>query len=219
MLSWAGQIGGPGTSSSVVADGFLAYYNYYDNQVYSVGKGPSETTVDAPMTSITRGSSIVIRGTVTDLSAGTKQEEQSVRFPHGVPAVSDESMSAWMEYVYMQKPKPTNAKGVQVIIDVIDNNGNYRNIGQATTDTSGLYSLQWTPDIAGKYTVIASFGGSESYWPSNSQTAFAVDEAAPTTTTQPEVALPPTEMYFAISTALIILAIAVVGFLMLRKQP
>jgi hypothetical protein len=219
ILGWSCQIGGPGTSSAVEADGFLAYYNYYVNQIYCIGKGPSETTVDAPMTASTRDSSVVIRGTVTDLSAGTNQDEQSARFPHGVPAMSDESMSAWMEYVYMQKPKPTNATGVLVNIDVIDNNGNYRNIGQTETDASGFYSLQWTPDIEGKYTVIASFSGSESYWPSSAQTAFAVDEAAPTPTTQPAVALPPTEMYFAVSTALIIIAIAIVGILLLRKRP
>ena len=44
MLSWAGQSGGPGSSTSILADGFLTYYNYYDNQIYSVGKGPSKTT-------------------------------------------------------------------------------------------------------------------------------------------------------------------------------
>jgi hypothetical protein len=219
ILGWSGQIGGAGTSSAVEADGFLSYYNYYDNQIYCIGKGPSETTVDAPMAASTIGSSIVIRGTVTDLSAGTNQDEQSARFPQGVPAMSDDSMSAWMEYVYMQKPKPTNTTGVLVNIDVIDSNNNYRPIGQTTTDASGLYSLQWTPDIAGKYTVIASFAGSESYWPSNAQTAFAVDEVAPTPTAEPAVAMPPTEMYFAISTALIIIAIAVVGVLLLRKRP
>ena len=49
--------------------------------------------------------------------------------PHGVPAVSDDSMSAWMEYVYMQKPRPTDTIGVPVTISVIDANGNYRQIG------------------------------------------------------------------------------------------
>ena len=54
----------------------------------------------------------MIKGTVTDISAGTKQDQQAARFPNGVPAVSDESQSAWMEYVYMQKPRPTNVTGV-----------------------------------------------------------------------------------------------------------
>jgi hypothetical protein len=122
----------------------------------------------------------------------------------------------------MQKPRPADATGVSVAIYVLDSNGNYRNIGNTTSDANGFYSLQWTPDIPGKYTVIASFDGSESYWPSHAETAFAVDEAAPTPTEQPAVAAPPTEMYFAISTAAIIIAIAIVGVLILltlRKRP
>ena len=30
-----------------------------------------------------------------------------------------------------------------------------------TSDASGFYSYQWTPDITGKYTVIATFGGTQ----------------------------------------------------------
>ena len=45
----------------------------------------------------------------------------------------------------------------------------------ATTETSEQPPLtqtdstafNWKPDIEGKYTVSASFGGSESYWPSH----------------------------------------------------
>lgn len=72
------------------------------------------------MTAVTAGDSVVIQGTVMDISAGTKQNQQAADFPNGVPAVSDYSMSAWMEYVYMQKPKPANATGVAVSIDAID---------------------------------------------------------------------------------------------------
>ena len=56
--------------------------------------------------------------------------------------------------------------GVEVTLDVVDANGNYRNIGTATTDASGMYSYQWKPDIEGKYTVIATFHGTNGYWPS-----------------------------------------------------
>jgi hypothetical protein len=222
MLSWAGQIGGAGTSSSVVADGFLAYYNYYDNSVYSVGKGPSATTVTASPKVSVNGNSVLLEGTVIDTASGTKQDEQTARFPNGVPAVSDASMNQWMEYVYMQKPKPTNVTGVTVNFDVIDANGNFRPIGTTTSDAEGFYSFNWTPDIEGKYTVIATFQGSESYWPSHAETSFVVNAAVPTPTSQPAVALPPTEMYFAISTAVLVVAIAVVGALILmavRKRP
>jgi outer membrane protein assembly factor BamB len=199
-----------------VADGTLIYWNNYDHQVYAVGKGPSAMTVEAPMTALPLGSSLVIRGTITDISAGTQQAEQAARFPHGVPAVSDESMSNWMEYVYMQKARPTNATGVPITIDVIDGNGNYRNIGMTTSDSSGTFSYQWTPDIEGKYTVIATFAGSESYYPSFAETSFAVDPAA--VTPQPiEVsnAGSAAEQYLLPGIAAIIVAIAIVGVVLL----
>jgi hypothetical protein len=219
MFGWA-CVGGFADWGWPTADGYIAYLNAYDMQIDCIGRGPSATTIEAPMNSIALGSSVVIRGSVTDTSAGTMQDEQKARFPNGVPAVSDESMSTWMEYVYMQKPRPTNATGVTVTIDVIDSNNNYRNIGSTTSDANGFYSFQWKPDIPGKYTVIATFDGSESYWPSHAETAFAVDEAAPQPTQQ-TLALPPTEMYFAISTAAIIIAIAIVGAvlaLLLKKR-
>ena len=191
-------------------------------QIYCFGKGPSATTVEAPMTGVTAGSSLVIRGTVTDVAAGTKQDEQVARFPNGVPAVSDESMSAWMEYVYMQKPRPINATGVPVSIDVIDANGNYRNIGSTTSDASGMFTLTWTPDIPGSYKVFATFAGSESYWPSSAESSFTVDEATPTGSPYPITAQPPTEMYIVGGVVAIIIAIAIATILImltLRKRP
>ena len=84
----------------------------------------------------------------TSLQAQNKKSKQH-DFPNGVPAVSDASMSSWMEYVYMQKPKPTNATGVPVTLSVIDSNGNYRHIGTTTSDASGMFGFTWTPDISG----------------------------------------------------------------------
>ena len=88
-----------------------------------------------------------------------------------------------MEYVYMQKPKPTNATGVSVAIDVIDSNGNQRPIGTTTSDASGMFSFTWKPDIEGAYIITATFAGSESYWPSYAESSFVVDPAAPTPST------------------------------------
>jgi outer membrane protein assembly factor BamB len=217
VMGWGGVAG---SSPMAVADGFLVYLNTYDMQIYCVGKGPSATTVEAPMTAITAGGSVVIRGTVTDISTGTKQNEQAARFPNGVPAVSDASMGAWMEYVYMQKPRPSNATGVEVTIDAIDPNGNFVHLGSATSDTSGLFHLAWkTPDVPGEYTVIATFAGSESYWPSYAETAMVVQEAPPATpapaAAQP---LPPIETYFIVATVAIIIAIAIATILLLRKR-
>ena len=174
-----GGMFGP-TTQIFAADGFVVFLNSYDMQIYSIGKGPSVLTVTAPDVAASFGSPVVIRGSVTDISAGTKQPEQAARFPAGVPAVSDASMKDWMEYVYMQKPRPMDTVGVDVILTVIDPNNNVYDIGKATSDSSGKYSLMWQPPVPGKYTVIATFAGSESYWPSYSEAAFGITEAAPT---------------------------------------
>ncbi len=205
--------------SYAIADGFSNFWNGYDNQIYVTGRGPSQTTVEAPKAAVDLGRSLIISGKVIDIASGTNQNEQASRFPAGVPCASDASMSAWMSYVYQQRPLPTNFTGVDVTIDVLDSNGNYRNIGTAKTDASGSYSLQWTPDIEGKYTVIARFAGTNGYWPSYSETSFAVDPAPATASPYPEISLPPTETYFVASTAVIIIAIAIVGLLALRRRP
>ena len=56
-----------------IADGYLNFFNEYDGQMYSVGRGPSATTVSAPDVAIPFGTPLVIKGTVTDVSAGTQQ--------------------------------------------------------------------------------------------------------------------------------------------------
>ncbi len=196
--------------------------NGMDNQIYSIGKGPSAISASVQNDIIANGNNVLITGKVTDISAGTKSPNLMARFPQGVPAVSDDSMTDWMQYVYMQMPKPTNATGVSVDLEVIDANGNLRPIGTTHADADGFYTFNWKPDISGVYTVIATFQGTESYWPSHTETAFVVNDAAPTPTPQPIAAQPPTEMYFAASTIAIIAAIAIIGGLimvMLRKRP
>ena len=165
----------------------------------------------------------MIRGSVTDVSPGTNDDAITLRFPNGVPAMSDASQSVWMGYVYKQFVRPTNATGVDVMLSVIDANGNYREIGTATTDSSGEYSLQWTPDIEGKYTVIATFAGSGAYYASYDQTAIGVDAAAPTPAPTAEPVQSTADMYFVPAVAGIIVAIAIVGailaILLLKKRP
>ena len=207
---------------AMIGDSIIALQDTYEQRVYAVGKGPSKITVTAPDAGIALGTSVTIKGTVMDASPGSLSDDLILRFPNGVPAVSDESMSEWMKYVYMQFPRPTNAKGVEVTINVLDSNGNFREIGKTTSDANGFYSLMWTPDIPGKYTVYASFAGSKSYWPSQSVTAFGVDPAlAPAdtgTNTSSMVVLPPIEAYFIGATAAIIIAIAAVGIVLFRKR-
>ncbi len=204
---------------AIIGDSIIATMDTYDQQIYAIGKGPSATTVTAPDSGIPFGSSIMIRGTVTDVSPGTNSDALTMRFPNGVPAVSDESMSDWMLYVYKQFQQPASATGVEVSLDVVDENGNYRNIGTATSDASGVFSYAWKPDIPGTYTVYATFAGSKAYYGSYAETSFVVDEAPAATPEPTPVAQAPVETYFAISTIAIIVAIAIVGVLILRKRP
>jgi hypothetical protein len=210
-------------SSFVVADGFLTTMNGYDNLIYSIGRGPSATTVSTPSVGVSFGTPIVIKGSVIDISAGTKQSTQAADFPNGVPVSSDRSMKDWMGYVYQQKPLPTNFTGVEVTVDVLDSNGNYRNIGTSTTDATGTYRLIWVPDIPGNYTVIATFHGTNGYWPSYSEDGFTVMEA-PTATAAP-TATPASmaDTYFMPLAIFMIIAIIVLAALlavsMFRKRP
>lgn len=177
ILSYSARAG------SIIADGCLQEWDSYDCKLYTFGKGPTQTTVTAPDTAVTLGSSITIRGTVMDISAGAQQDGVAELFPSGLPAVSDESMTGWMEYVYKQQTKPADTTGVQVKLTATDADGNSVDIGTATSDANGFFSFNWKPDSAGKYTVYATFEGSESYWPSHSVTAFTIDEAPANTDT------------------------------------
>jgi hypothetical protein len=201
------------------ADGYMATANLWDMQVYSFGKGPTSTTVTIQNDVITNGNAVLVKGTVMDISGGTTSSGISTRFPNGVPAISDNDMTPWMEYLYMQMPKPADITGVEVVLSVFDPNGNTYEVGKTITDANGMFKLEFVPQVPGEYTVIASFEGTHSYFASNGETALDVVDAKPTPTVQPAVALPPTEMYFAISTIAIIVAIAIVGILLLRKRP
>jgi len=220
-LVWS-VLGYYGREPSAIADGYMVAFNSYDGQAYTFGKGPTLTTANVPTAIVQEGSSVLITGSVTDISTGTQSSDRLARFPMGVPAVSEASQSDWMAYVYMQQPKPANATGVPVTFNVVDSNGNYRTIGTTTSDATGFYSLQWTPDVTGKYTVYVTFGGSESYWPSQATTAFAVDPA-PAATAQP-TAQPASvaDTYFIPGVAAIIIVIIIIGalnMLLARKKP
>ena len=207
-----------------IANGYVVALNNYDNQIYSFGKGPTTTTIQTPLNMVTSGQSLVVQGTVMDISAGTKQSMIATRFPNGVPAVSDNDQSAWMEYVYMQNPAPTNAAGVPVTLTFIDPNGNYHQTS-VTTDASGSFSLIVPSDmipVEGKYSVVASFEGSGAYWPSNAQSSFAIG-VQPTSTSTPTESTPSiADQYFlpAIAAIIILLIIGIALILLtLRKRP
>ncbi|MCW4054564.1 MAG: hypothetical protein NWE84_06565, partial [Candidatus Bathyarchaeota archaeon] len=164
---------------------------------------------------------VLVKGSVVDVSAGTKQDEQAARFPYGVPAVSDASMGEWMEYVYMQKPKPSDVTGVEVVITVLDPNGNCYEVGRAVSDASGMFKLAFDPEVPGEYTVVATFAGSEGYWSSEAETALYVEEApaaTPMPTPEPESVA---DLYFvpmSIGTIVAIIVVGLVLVLLLRKR-
>jgi hypothetical protein len=204
----------------IMGDSVIAMYNFYDQEVYAIGKGPSATTVQAPMTAITVGNTAMIEGTVTDVSPGTNEASLTLRFPNGVPAVSDDSQGDWMKYVYCQFPRPTNATGVEVTLDAIDPNNNFVHLGTVTSDTSGTFGYAWkTPNVAGKYTIFATFPGSSAYFASYAETYAVVSEAPASPTPTPGAPLPPDTTFTIIGTGIaIIIAVAIGTILLLRKR-
>jgi hypothetical protein len=225
ILFWGARMS-PTESDIYIADGILIGLNYHDMELYAFGKGPSATTVEAPMTAVPLGESVVIRGTVTDQSpSGKRNTNGLLDFTlQGTPAISDEDMSAWMEYMFMQQPMPEDAKGVQVKLSAIDPNGNTQDIGYVTSDTAGKFAVSWTPPTIGDYCVTAEFEGSNAYGSSFDTTFFTVAEApAPTTPIEPEPT-EPTEAPFITTELAIIIAVVVVAVIgvaaywMLRKR-
>ena len=210
--------------SYAMADGYNTWFNGYDSSIYVVGQGPSQTTIQAPLTAVTEGSKAVIQGSVMDISAGTKQNEQAADFPNGVPCASDASMTQWMAYVYQQQPLPTNFTGVTVTLTAIDPNHNFVTLGTATTNQYGVFDLTWTaPSVPGTYSITATFAGNNGYYGSSAYTGMVVSAAA---ATPAPTAVPPasnTNTYVLGAAIAIIIVIIIIGavlaLLMVRKRP
>ncbi len=155
------------------ADGYLVASNSYDGYTYIFGKGESATTISAPQTEVTFGQKVMLTGTILDMSPGQPD----------TPCVSKESMSEWMEYLHMQHSIPANVVGVPISIDAVDPNCNFVHIGDTTSDgMSGTFGYAWEPEIAGQYTVTATFMGDDSYGSSFATTYVNVVEASATST-------------------------------------
>jgi hypothetical protein len=205
--------------NQIIGDSIIASYNTYDQRIYAIGKGPSATSVMASPKVTNKGSSVLIEGMVTDVSSGTKSDEIVARFPDGVPAVSDASISEWMKYVYMQFERPTDTTGVTVMLDAIAPNGEFINIGTTVSDSNGFYSYKWVPETEGKYTIIASFMGSGAYWASYAQSAVIIDPAvSPSGPITPEDSAPLITTEVAIVLVAAIAAIVIIVFLAIRRR-
>ena len=208
-----------------MADGKVVGLNYMDNELYCIGPGPSGTTVSAPQAVPALGSSVMITGTVTDQTpTGRLNGNYGLDFAlKGTPAISDASMGRWMEYLYEDQAKPTNATGVPVTLTAIDPNGNIINVGTTTSDMNGNYGVVFKPEVPGTYQILASFAGSKAYSPSQDSTYLSVGQAPATATPQPTAAPQSiADMYLIPATIGIIVAIAIatiVIVLALRKRP
>jgi hypothetical protein len=232
-LSWVNNWWG---GHVMIGDSTMVGLNGYDNRLYAIGKGPSETTVSIQNDVISRGSSVMIKGTVMDVSPGTEDIALRLRFPNGVPAVADENMTDWMQYVYMQWPTTSEVEGVKVFLKIQDPNGDWYS-ATVTTDENGVFSHMWAPAIVGEYHVTAMFEGSNSYYASQATTAFGVDEApaavdvpsaaeiAQTTVNQMPAypAIPEVPAYLTIDLVILIIAVVVLvigllAYMALRKQ-
>jgi outer membrane protein assembly factor BamB len=202
-----------------IVDGYLVGYNGYDNQMYVFGKGPSATTVLASPKVSVFGSSVLVEGYVTDISPGTEEYARTSRFPNGVPAIADQSQSAWMEYLYQQQPLPTDTKGVDVIVEVFDPNSNYHEVGRTTSDATGFFKLAFTPEVPGEYTIVTRFPGSESYWSSYAETGLSVEEGTAPTAAPTQAPASLADQYFIpVSIVMIVTILAVLFLAIFRKR-
>ena len=155
-------------------------------------------------------------------------------------------MTPWMNYLYSQQPMPTNATGVPVHLTATDPNGNFQDIGTATSNDLGNYAIAWTPPVPGLYTVTATFEGTNGYFGSRAGTSFLVSEAssavpivtaspAPTQSTPPtsppiQTASPspsqavapaapiPAAIYIAIAAAVIVIVVAAAAVVLRRRR-
>ncbi len=204
-------------SPGAIADGYLTGADSWDGYMYVFGKGKSATTVTAPDVVVAKGSGVVIKGTVLDMSPAQT----------GTPCVSRESMTTQMEYLHMQLPVDgiwhnLTLTGIPVALTAIDPNGAVIDIGTVTTSGYyGTFEMAWTPPAEGTYRIIASFAGDESYGSSAASTAVAVG-AAPAEITIPEQPTPPDYTMAILGSAIaVIVAVAVIGvalFFALRKR-
>jgi hypothetical protein len=160
-------------SPTAIADGYLTAANTYDGYMYVFGKGKSETTVTAPDVAVPKGTAITIKGTVLD---------QSPAQP-GTPCVSKESMATQMEYLHMKHPidglwHNETITGVPVTLTAVSPDSDWIDLGTTTTDGYyGNFGLEWTPTDEGKYQIIVSFEGDDSYGSSSAATYVTVGPA------------------------------------------
>jgi outer membrane protein assembly factor BamB len=192
-----------------VADGYLLL-GARDGWMYSIGKGLSETTISVPQAKLTLGENALLTGTILDLSPAQ---------PY-TPCVSKDSMDTMMKYIHLQTPidgvwHDETLTGVPVYLYATDPNGNSVEIGFVTSDGySGTFAFDdWTPEVAGLYTITATFLGDESYGSSSATTYLTVAEGSNNAGANNTV------LYAVLCIGIAILVVVIlVGFLLLKKK-
>ncbi len=217
----------------VIADGIYVAHNCYDNFIYAIGKGPSKVTLSPISTVQAQGAEILIQGTVGDISPGAKQKIATGEFSF-IPLVADEYQGVYMNYIYQQQECPADVKGVPVLLAAIGPDGNAQEIGTVMSDAYGAFSMLWTPPSTGIYKIVATFEGSDSYWPSFDQTSVGVSitgsggvtptpSGSPGLTSTPSTAPSPTAqtpvtLYIAIAAVVIIVAVIAAAVILRRRR-
>ena len=97
--------------------------------MYVFGKGKSSTSVSVSQDVVSKGSTILIKGSVLGMSPAQP----------GTPCVSKESMATWMEYLHNQMPingifGDETITGVPVTLTAIAEGGSYFDIGTVVTE-------------------------------------------------------------------------------------
>jgi hypothetical protein len=196
-----------------MADGYLTASNSHDGYMYVFGKGKSETSVTAGPKTVAKGSQVLIEGTVMDTSPAQPN----------TPCVSKDSMTTQMEYLHMNQPADgmwhnTTVTGVPVMLLAIDESGTVTDLGTTTSDSSGSFAKAWTPPAEGVYRITASFAGDDSYGSSWAETAVSVGPAAASITIPEQIVPPDYTMTLIGGFVAVIIAVAIVGILVVRKK-
>ncbi len=202
-----------GIRDAAAANGYVIGTGDLDGYLYCLGKGQTQTTVTAPLTTVPAGTSVLIQGSVMDMSPASEN----------APAISDADMSEWMDYLHMQNAtllnNPPKPNGVTVKLTALAPNGDIIDIGTVTSDSGGMFKKMWTPTTEGEYTVYAAFDGSNSYYSSSAETALGITKAPADTSTQTQqVIVPDYTMTLTAGFIAVIIAVAIVGILVVRKK-
>jgi hypothetical protein len=107
-------------------------------------------------------------------------------------------------------------------LTAIGADGSSVDLGTATTDGyHGTFEKAWAPPKEGTYKIIAAFAGDDSYASSSASTGVIVGPAPASTNSgqqQQEIVIPDYTMTIIAAAIAIIIAVAIVGLLAVRKK-